>query len=91
MKIPTFDHVSVLKGTVSVVSTNSSFENDNVRLPTVSFKALSDQKYELDINVDNFENWLLLIVVSLKKLLATTGKRKGIIRIKTRKNENIFR
>ena len=55
LKIPTFDHVSVLKGTVSVVSTNSSFENDNVRLPTVSFKALSDQKYELDINVDNFE------------------------------------
>ena len=36
-------------------------------------------KYELDINVYNFENWLFLLVGSLKKWFAqsTAGKQEN--------------
>ena len=46
-----------------------------------------------DINVDNFLNWLFLIVISLKSDLRISTARKdvGIIRSKhIRSNDNIF-
>ena len=54
-------------------------------------------KYDLDINVYNFENCLFSTVVSLQKWLThfcTTGRHIGIIKTELFscwKNENIFR
>ena len=43
------------KGTVSVISKDHSCKDGNARFTTVSFKVCLI-KYELDINVYNFEN-----------------------------------
>ena len=44
------------------------FKRHSMQIPTVALKALI--KYELDINVYNFENWLFSVVGYLEKGLA---------------------
>ena len=57
---------SFLKGTVSVISSDTPDKDGNARFTTVTLKALSVQVW-MCINVYNFENWLLITVVSLQK------------------------
>ena len=63
--------IMYIKGTVSVILCDSSSIDDNALFcTTVPLKALSDQLYELDIDVNNFKNWLFSTVLSLENSLA---------------------
>jgi len=70
------------KGTVSVISSDPSWKYNNALYTTVFLKALSDQAW---INVNDFENYLFSIEVSLQNDLRISPAEKHLlgIRMKT--------
>ena len=63
----------------------------NARCTTVLLKALSNwMKYDLDINVYNFENWLFLIVLCLRISVSEKMKELSELSALNHKKLNIF-
>ena len=86
-----------IKGTVSVISSDPPFKDVNVRLTTIPWKPLSDQKcgrhYRFsDSKVFNSENFSPLLLIS-KKCVGDFGREQQmkIKSLKKQKHVYIFR